>query len=150
MKTPFILSIGLVTCLTAALPAFAQSAAGTVNSAGSAVVATAEDVFSEIERRTILRFFGKDVAPAPVAQEKGKKGKGNGQPGFAKHGRLPPGLAKKEKLPPGLAKKNLPDDLIKQLPPPRAGTERAIVDKAVVLIEQATGKVLDVIAETMD
>lgn len=114
------------------------------------MIATAEDVFSEIERRTILRFFGKDTEPAPITQEKGKKGKGNGQPGFVKHGRLPPGLAKKQKLPPGLAKKNLPDDLNKQLPPPRPGTERAIVDKAVVLIEQATGKVLDVIAETMD
>jgi Ni/Co efflux regulator RcnB len=150
MKTPLILSVGLATCLAVAVPAFAQSATGTVNSAGSAVFATAEDVFSEIERRTILRFFGKDIEPAPAAQEKGKKSKGNGQPGFAKHGRLPPGLAKKQKLPPGLAKKNLPDDLSKQLPPPRPGTERAIVDKAVVLIEQATGKVLDVIAEAMD
>lgn len=147
MKTPVILGVGLVTCL-AVVPAFAQAPAGKVNSAGSPVVATAEDVFSEIERRMILRFFGKDTAPA--VQEKGKKGKGNGQPGFAKHGRLPPGLAKREKLPPGLAKKNLPDDLIRQLPPPRPGTERAIVDKAVVLIEKATGKVLDVIAETMD
>ncbi len=150
MKTPLILSVSLATCLAAAVPAFAQSAAGTINSAGSTVIATAEDVFSEIERRTILRFFGKDTEPAPATQEKGKKNKGNGQPGFAKHGRLPPGLAKKQKLPPGLAKKNLPDDLSKRLPPPSPGTDRAIVDKVVVLIEQTTGKVLDVIAETID
>lgn len=148
MKLNTLLNLSLMASIAFITPAFAQSASGVVNSGGTAIANTVDDVFSEIERRTILRFFGKDIAPQPEPS-KGKKDKG-GQPGFVKHGRLPPGLAKRKTLPPGLAKKNLPDDLIHQLPPPRPGTERAIVDKAVVLIEQATGKVLDVIAEAID
>lgn len=80
------------------------------------------------------------------------KGKGRGQglpPGLAKRESLPPGLQKRlEKhgsLPPGLAKRNLPADLESKLPEPPPGLERIIAGDDVVLLEKATGKILDVI-----
>jgi len=70
-------------------------------------------------------------------------------PGLAKRGSLPPGLQKQLErngtLPPGLAKRDLPDDLKSKLPPVPEGLERVIADESVVLIEKATGKILDVI-----
>jgi hypothetical protein len=63
-------------------------------------------------------------------------------PGLAKRGQLPPGLAKRDVLPPGLAKRDLPRDLESQLPV-RRKTRRWIVGDDVVLVEVATGKVLD-------
>lgn len=94
------------------------------------------------------------------AKGKDKKGKGKGR---GKHGGLPPGLAKKKKLPPGLqkrieqggalppglAKRQLPDDLEQRLGPPAPDTERSIVDNDVVLVERATGVVLDVIHDVI-
>lgn len=81
---------------------------------------------------------------------KGAKGKsGQMPPGLAKRDRLPPGLAKKlargEPLPPGLAKRDLPADLEAALPKPGEGQERVIAGEDVVLIEQATGRVLDIL-----
>lgn len=86
--------------------------------------------------------------------KKGKHGKKKGlPPGLAKKETLPPGLSKHiEKngtLPPGLAKRNLPDDLEKKLASRSKDHERIIVDNDVVLIEKATGKVLDVLKDVM-
>lgn len=94
----------------------------------------ADAVFSEIERRLILDYFGHP------ADRKGVP------PGLAKKGGLPPGLAKQGKLPPGIAKKALPADLLRRLPAARPGTERVIVDNDVVLIAAATGVILDVLS----
>lgn len=87
----------------------------------------ADIVFSEVERRLILEYFGHPPKGAP-----GGKG-------------MPPGLAKQGKLPPGIAKKALPADLLRRLPAARPGTERVIVDNDVVLIAAATGVILDVL-----
>ncbi|MBT5267069.1 MAG: hypothetical protein HOL85_19690 [Rhodospirillaceae bacterium] len=86
--------------------------------------------------------------------KKDKKGKKKGlPPGLAKKKQLPPGLQrqyeKNDKLPPGLAKRDLPEDLTSKLPPPPAGTQRVVVDNDVVLIEQATGKVLDILFDAV-
>ena len=70
-------------------------------------------------------------------------------PGLAKRDRLPPGLAKRDKLPPGLAKRNIPPELAKQLGLPAEGTERVIVDNNVLLIETATGVVLDILRDVI-
>ncbi len=92
-------------------------------------------------------------------KNKGKskgKGKGRGQgknkelpPGLAKRDSLPPGLQKQlEKngtLPPGLAKRDLPSELQSQLPAVPPGLERIIAGDDVVLLEKATGKILDII-----
>lgn len=63
----------------------------------------ADIVFSEVERRLILEYFGHPPKGAP-----GGKG-------------MPPGLAKQGKLPPGIAKKALPADLLRRLPAPLRG-----------------------------
>ena len=47
-------------------------------------------------------------------------------------------------LPPGLAKRDLPADLKSKLPKPPPGLERIIAGDDVVLLEKATGKILDV------
>ncbi len=84
-------------------------------------------------------------------KSKGKsKGRGKGMPpGLAKRDSLPPGLQKQLQkngtLPPGLAKRDLPADLESKLPKVPAGLERVIAGDDVVLLEKATGKILDVI-----
>jgi len=87
---------------------------------------------------------------------KKSKGKGRGQgkdkglsPGLAKRDSLPPGLQKQlEKngtLPPGLAKRGLPAELESQLPAVGPDLEHIIAGDDVVLLEKATGKILDII-----
>lgn len=70
-------------------------------------------------------------------------------PGLAKKGGLPPGIAKKLNddgtLPAAMARREVPPDLARTLPKTRTGQQRVVVDDDVVLIEQATGRVLDVI-----
>ena len=121
-------------------------------------------VFKEVEKRAIEEFFGKKAAKAAEdddddkkgkrgkkkKKKKAKKGKGQGlPPGQAKRDELPPGLQKRlEKhgsLPPGLAKRDLPGDLEKKLPKVPEGLERVLAGDNVVLLEKATGKILDVI-----
>ncbi len=116
----------------------------------------ARTVFSEIERRIIERYFGKTEAPEEEKAEKGKgaKGKSKAMPhGLAKRETLPPGLARHVErhgaLPPGLQKRDLPDDLASLLPETTPGLERVIVDNDVVLIERATGLVLDVLGNVL-
>ncbi len=116
----------------------------------------ARTVFSEIERRIIERYFGKNEAPEEEKVEKGKgaKGKSKAIPhGLAKLETLTPGLARHVErhgaLPPGLQKLDLPDDLASLLPETSPGLERVIVDNNVVLIERATGLVLDVLENVL-
>lgn len=89
--------------------------------------------------------------------KKHKKGKGHAKgkgrkglpPGLAKRNALPPGLQRqldaRGSLPPGLRTEDLPTDLEKQLPPIKDNFKRVIVDDAVVLIEQGTNRVLDIL-----
>ena len=86
------------------------------------------------------------------------QGRGDGlPPGLQKQlhkkGKLPPGLQKqlqrKGTLPPGLAKNPLPYEAIVNLPPPLNGTERAIVDTSVVLLEKGTNVILDVLKDVL-
>ena len=82
-----------------------------------------------------------------------KKIKGKGlPPGLAKKGKLPPGLQKqlqrKGKLPPGLAKRHLPyelEDLLSQLP---RGYVRLKVGGDVVLVNEETEVIVDIIYNT--
>lgn len=117
--------------------------------------------FSEAERQTIQKYFGDRVMYTEQEQSrtqtskhgKGKKGRGGLPPGLAKRKQLPPGLAKLQKngsIPPGLARKGLPADLERRLPPPPEGYERQIVgDAAIVLINKATGKIADIVNDTL-
>ena len=107
--------------------------------------------FTTAERQVMARYYGDtdpNVSHHETKSKKHKKGKGKGKnglpPGLAKKHHLPPGLAKREILPPGLSRQALPRDLIRDLPPVRDGLERVIIDGSIVLIEQATGVVLDI------
>jgi hypothetical protein len=109
-------------------------------------------MFSEIERHVIHNYYG--VKPGVGDDDgneryaKGKKDKGL-PPGLAKKEELPPGLAKQLErngtLPPGLAKRDLPYDLESRLPLLPKTHKRVIVDEDIVLIEKATGRILDIL-----
>ena len=103
-------------------------------------------VFSAIEKKIIEDFFGEQAADAVSGTKKNKNKKSKYK---GKSGELPPGLQKHlEKygtLPPGLAKKPLPPGLANRLGSTRSGLERLIVGDDVVLVEEATGVVLDII-----
>ncbi|MBM3542781.1 MAG: hypothetical protein FJX51_12115 [Alphaproteobacteria bacterium] len=147
--------------LAAALFAFALAAQAAAQTPGKVVTDT---VFTAAERKAICEYFkvpcpaeardgegtkGKGKAEKGGNAEKGEKGGGKGMPpGLAKRDKLPPGLAKRETLPPGLAKRDMPADLAAKLPT-RAGLKTMIVDKSVVLVEEATNTVLDVIANVV-
>lgn len=111
-------------------------------------------VFSDVEKRLIRAYFEKH-ADASVADET-NDGSGNSKkmpPGLAKREHLPPGLQKHlEKngaLPPGLAKRDLPANLVAELPPAHAGTLRQIVGNDVVLIQEGTNIVLDILENVL-
>ncbi|TDI62817.1 MAG: hypothetical protein E2O89_07085 [Alphaproteobacteria bacterium] len=65
---------------------------------------------------------------------------------------LPPGIAKNvargKPLPPGIAKRGLPNNLMSQLPI-RDGWNRFIVGNDVLLVDQKTGTIADVIKDIM-
>lgn len=103
---------------------------------------------------------GDDEDRAKPEKDKKGKGKGNGKdkskqmpPGLAKRDQLPPGLAKqlaeKGRLPPGIAKRDLPADLAAKLPARPDDQEVTIVDGDVVLVDKATGIILDVIRDVV-
>lgn len=99
-----------------------------------------------------------DVIAGEDENVKGKKKKKKN-----KGGDLPPGLAKRDTLPPGLARhlekygtlprglelRGLPDSLEARLPDLGPGRKRVVVDDDVLLIETATGKVLDILIDVI-
>ena len=124
-------------------------------------------IFSELEKRLLHDYFGKGKSSGDdekAEKSKGRgKGKGKGKSKGGRGGGLPPGLAKKDSLPPGLArqlerngtlppglaKRDLPADLEAKLPRTVGDHKRVIVDNDVVLIEQATGKILDILKDVV-
>lgn len=114
-----------------------------------------EGGFSELEKQIIEKYFKKTNNETNVSDDKNKKKNKQKDlpPGLAKKEKLPPGLAKQLErngtLPPGLAKRNLPDDLNAELPDPVEGLERTIVDNAVVLVEKATGRIVDILKDVV-
>ncbi|MDF1527802.1 MAG: hypothetical protein P1R74_01620 [Sedimenticola sp.] len=111
-------------------------------------------IFSEIEKQAIEDYyhgrFGKPTTKQQKSGKKPKKQKGM-PPGLAKRDSLPPGLAKQLErnghLPPGLEKRDLPEGLDRLLPPRGHGQERVVVDNDVLLIETATGLILDILRD---
>jgi hypothetical protein len=122
----------------------------------------AGEAFSAIEKKIIEDFFGEQAADAVSGGNKNKKNKNaKGESGNknnnanhkGKSGELPPGLQmqleKNGRLPPGLAKKELPPGLAKRLGSTRTGLERLIIDDDVLLVEEATGIVYDIIKDVV-
>ncbi len=114
-----------------------------------------EGGFTELEKQIIDKYFKREVAKSDSKESStNKKDKKKGlPPGLAKKDKLPPGLAKQLErngtLPPGLAKRDLPADLESDLPKPRDGLERTIVENAVVLVEKATGRIVDILKDVV-
>ncbi len=114
-----------------------------------------EGGFSELEKQIIEKYFKKTSVKTDTSDHKSSKNKKKKglPPGLAKKEKLPPGLAKQLErngtLPPGLAKRDLPADLNAELPEPAKGLERTIVDNAVVLVEKATGRIVDIIKDVV-
>lgn len=146
--------LGIVLVFVCALAAPVGALSAQAGSAeGEDLVAV---IFTEVERRIIEEFFGKDVGQQTKDKGKDKPDKGKAQempPGLAQMDQLPPGLQRHlEKygtLPPGLEKRRLPGDLESLLPRARPGTERVIVDDDVFLIQKATGLVLDILLDVI-
>jgi Ni/Co efflux regulator RcnB len=111
-----------------------------------------EGGFTELEKQIIEKYFKKTDTETSPNKNKEKKNK-DLPPGLAKKEKLPPGLAKQLErngtLPPGLAKRDLPDDLNAKLTDPAEGLERTIVDNAVVLVEKATGRIVDILKDVV-
>ena len=97
------------------------------------------------ERQIFEQYYG----GAPLEESGGSKAKGQGKAKGNKA--LPQGIAMKLQpggnLPPGIAKRDLPGDLAGRLPTRPAGQDYAIVNNDVVLIEAATGLILDILAD---
>ena len=132
------------------------------NDLSSAQTDIAEAIFTEMERRVICDHYGIPacgtenlLSPA----QKNHKGKVKGHvgskdktamlpPGLARGDELPPGLERQYQrngtLPPGLQKRQLPDDLARALPRRRGDYDRVIVGNDVLLIQLATGVILDI------
>lgn len=102
-------------------------------------------VFSDSDRRHIHDYYDARY------QEKHRHRKGKPRkslpPGLAKRDKLPPGLAKRDRLPPGLSGRPLPHELerhLSELPP---GVVRVRIGTQIVLMNEHTRVVLDVIKD---
>lgn len=115
-----------------------------------------ERIFTEYEREEIEDYFDEyydryddDEDEDYDGDRKGKKMKKGLPPGLAKRDRLPPGLEKQlernGRLPPGLEKRMLPDDLEDRLPERADNLMRRIIGDDVVLIDEDTDLILDII-----
>lgn len=122
-----------------------------------------EALFTALERELIGEYFRNHPMPKPERAsgddggskadngkkaDKGSKSGGKSKqapPGLAKRSELPPGLARRDVLPPGLQGRGLPTDLEARLPTRQKGQQRVVVDTDVLLIETATGLILDII-----
>ena len=97
---------------------------------------------------------GKKDKKSKGKSEGKSKGKSKGlPPGLAKRDQLPPGLQRQlernGRLPAGLAKRDLPADLISRLPRRTDNQEVTVVEGDVVLLDKATGIILDVIKDVV-
>ena len=117
-----------------------------------ALVAAAALVASTLAAAdTSVVFSSKEVAIIRDYYAHPPQDAGKGPPKKQKSKPLPPGIAKNlqrgKPLPPGIAKQQLPDDLVRRLPPVPSGYERVIVDGRVVLVEVATQVIRDVLED---
>ena len=105
-------------------------------------------VFSDSDRRHIHHYY-EERYRKHHRHYKGKKSKGRKglPPGLAKREHLPPGLAKRDRLPPGLSGYHLPDDLEHRLSRVPEGVVRVRIGTEIVLMDERTRVVLDVIKD---
>ena len=132
-----------------ALLAGAQPQARAQSLTQTARTMAGQPLFTDQDRREIEDWLrlGRHVLVDDESADKGRKHKKDKgvPPGLAKRDSLPPGLAKRDTLPPGLAKRELPGDLERRLSRLPSGYSRKSVGQDVVLIEEATGLVIDIL-----
>lgn len=122
-----------------------QVVPGGTGTSGSVTIegedASVQVVFGDRDRRRIRDYY------------EGRRD-GGLPPGLAKKGELPPGLQKQVErggtLPPGLRMQALPDELERRLEPVPDGYVRARVGLDVVLVDEDTRVIVDVIHEVVD
>ncbi|AVM73937.1 LWamide neuropeptides (fragment) [Magnetospirillum gryphiswaldense] len=126
--------------LIVTLPVIVQAQSAT--DLGRMAVQTASPAFTDQDRREIddwLRL-GRRILTGDDDHKSKKM-----PPGLAKRDHLPPGLAKRDTLPPGLAKRDLPGDLERRLSRLPKGYGRKTVGDDIILIEEATGIIFDIL-----
>jgi len=101
--------------------------------------------FSDDDRLIINRYYANNRGHTGKPGKGWKKRKKGMPPGLAKKNRLPPGLAKKRRLPSGLDRTPLPAELERRLGPVPSGYLRAWVGGSIVLMNQDTEVVLDLV-----
>lgn len=147
----------LIHCVTSLMLLISFSSYADTETTKAVLDKAIEGGFSELEKQVIEKYF-KDVRNDAAEDNNNTKNKKKSKkkdlpPGLAKKEKLPPGLEKQLErngtLPPGLAKRNLPTDLDKDLPEPLEGLERTIVDQSVVLVEKATGRIVDILKDVV-
>lgn len=103
-------------------------------------------VFSDVDRRHIHDYYQSRYQERH-RHDRRKTHTKRLPPGLAKREQLPPGLAKRERLPPGLSGERLPHALERRLSPLPTGVLRLRIGAGVVLMDERTRVVLDVIQD---
>ena len=104
--------------------------------------------FSDADRRHVYGYYEERYRHRHKEKHGHGRGKGKGlPPGLAKRDRLPPGLAKRDRLPPGLSGERLPRSLERQLSPLPAGVVRIRIGSELVLMDERSRVVLDVMKD---
>lgn len=133
-----LLLISIIFCLVSGCATLPESTSGRVEveKENTQVVV----VFNDSDSLLIREYYRKHLRRLP--------------PGLAKRDRLPPGLEKqivrKGTLPPGLAGKPLPEALERKLTPLPGGYIRIRVGGDVVLLDERTRVVMDVIYDVTE
>ncbi|HEA25809.1 MAG TPA: hypothetical protein ENH92_01670 [Ectothiorhodospiraceae bacterium] len=102
-------------------------------------------VFSDGDRRHIHNYYEERYQKRH--HHKGKKGRKGLPPGLAKRDRRPPGFAKRDHLPKGHGGQRLPHELGRRLSRLPAGVIRVRIGTELVLMDEHTRVVLDVIKD---
>lgn len=96
-----------------------------------------------------VTFSDRDKIKIKEYYSLGRKGKKKIPPGLAKKGNIPPGLQKRlacnQKLPPGFQKKVLPSELEKELTALPQGYGRFKIGADVVIMDQKTNIIVDIV-----
>jgi hypothetical protein len=103
-------------------------------------------VFSDLDRRYIHDHY-RALYQERLRHYKRSKGHKGVPPGHARREYLPPGLAKRDRLPPGLTGRRLPHELERRLSPLPAGVIRVRIGTELLLLDERTRVVLDVIKD---
>ncbi len=141
-----LMTLMVAVALVAAGPALAgkkNKGNGSSNGGNANQPSTAEKILTRAVVGGLITVAERAIIGDYVASHRGQ---------FAGTTALPPGIAKKVArggaLPPGIAKKTLPGGLLAQLPS-RPGQEWRVVGTDLLIVEIATGVIVDVLKNAL-